>query len=139
MRAKLETGSGIYCIRCVINDRKYVGQSRHIQSRFNAHTRDLRLGKHFAKLLQSDWNLYGYDSFEFYVLCKCDPSSLNSNEQYWIDHFEPEYNRMKSTLWSATYAKPRKDNRYDVDKIDGLEENYEPKVWHRWVYGCGRK
>ena len=80
--------SGIYSILNKKNGKIYVGQSINIRQRFYDHKKHLRKDIHNNKHLQSAWNKYGEDSFEFNVLEPCEPSMLNSNEVWWIEYFD---------------------------------------------------
>ena len=59
---------GLYMIRCIINDKRYYGESGNISSRLSSHKSMLRKGTHANDLLQRDWNIYGENNFEFTVL-----------------------------------------------------------------------
>lgn len=78
---------GIYCIENVINHKKYIGQSADIISRWGKHKNFLRNNKHCNKKLQNAWNLYGEQSFNFYVLEECELDNINDREIYWIDFY----------------------------------------------------
>ncbi len=126
--------AGIYCIRCVVNDKKYVGQASHIKLRINSHLSKLRKGKHSSRELQKDWTNYGDEAFEIYVLCRCDRAELNNSEQYWINKLSANYNTMKITTNFTCSLQTREK----LDYLPGLEEKFVPQKWHRWVYGAGR-
>lgn len=87
--------TGIYYIKNKINGKYYIGQSKDIYSRWIHHKTDLRNGMHHNNHLQSAWNKYGEDNFEFSIIEECDKHDLNVREQYWIltyDSFENGYN-----------------------------------------------
>lgn len=61
----------IYCIRNKINNKKYIGQTalkRGYKYRWYKHKEDLINNKHYNKNLQEDFNKYGMDNFEFFIL-----------------------------------------------------------------------
>lgn len=86
--------SGIYCIMNTINNKKYVGSSKNIYSRWQKHRALLRKGTHWGGHLQNAWNKYGEQSFKFIVLCKCSEEELLIKEQEYINNLKPEYNIM---------------------------------------------
>ena len=86
--------SGIYCIINILNNKKYIGSSRNIYSRWYKHRANLRGGYHPNSYLQSAWNKYGEENFHFLILCRCPEESLLETEQNYIDSLKPEYNIM---------------------------------------------
>lgn len=77
--------TGIYSIRCLANNKIYVGQSKNIYSRYKAHLRELKLNEHTNVILQNSWNKYGPNNFIFKVEEYCSKEELNSKE---IEHFD---------------------------------------------------
>lgn len=59
---------GLYMIRCIQNDLRYYGESSNVSGRLASHRSLLNRQIHPNKYLQSDWNLYAADSFEFTIL-----------------------------------------------------------------------
>lgn len=78
---------GIYCIRNVVNNHRYIGQSVNIKSRKNDHFTALKHGKHFNPRLQAAYTKYGATNFVFEVLEKCTKEQLSDREIFWIAHF----------------------------------------------------
>jgi GIY-YIG catalytic domain-containing protein len=60
--------SGIYQIRNWHTGRVYIGKSADIRGRWLAHRAALDRGLHVNSGLQSDWEVYGADAFDFVVL-----------------------------------------------------------------------
>ena len=61
----------IYCIRNKINNKKYIGQTsekRGYKHRIQSHISLLINNKHYSKNLQEDFNKFGIDNFEFFIL-----------------------------------------------------------------------
>lgn len=56
---------GIYKIENKKNNRVYVGESMHIERRWEKHKDDLNNNSHHSWKLQQDWNVYGKYNFEF--------------------------------------------------------------------------
>jgi group I intron endonuclease len=84
MRVYLCRKIGIYCFENLINNKKYIGQSVHIEARLNAHISMLRGGYDDSLVLQNAWNKYGEDNFKYYILEECFEEELNDKEKYWI-------------------------------------------------------
>jgi group I intron endonuclease len=77
--------SGIYQIRCIANDKIYIGSSVDLRNRWLQHRSSLRLGNHGNQHLQAAWDRYGEDAFEFTILEYVSKDDLLSVEQLWID------------------------------------------------------
>lgn len=80
--------TGIYSITNKINGKRYIGLSVNIRNRWTQHRSDLRYESHANPHLQSAWNKYGEDNFEFEVLESCDENRLEERELFWIDRFD---------------------------------------------------
>lgn len=90
--------SGIYKIENLVSGKIYVGQSRHIKSRFIQHKSELRNGSHYNKHLQYAWDKYGEESFVFSVIEECPIELLNERELYWIDKLDAYNSGYNETL-----------------------------------------
>ena len=58
---------GIYKITNLINNKFYIGSSSDLKKRLYEHRRELNLGVHANKHLQSAWNKYGEENFKFEI------------------------------------------------------------------------
>jgi len=59
---------GLYMVHCVKNDWRYYGESSNVSGRLASHKSLLNRKIHPNQNLQTDWDLYGLDFFEFIVL-----------------------------------------------------------------------
>lgn len=78
----------VYIIKCLVNDKVYVGQTLNLKHRINSHRCDLRKGRGLQKL-QADWNLYGEDNFVFKEIIQCETKrQSNELEKLYIKRFD---------------------------------------------------
>lgn len=84
--------SGIYVIINTINNHKYIGSSVNLYNRIHGHLNRLKNNSAHNKHLQSAWNKYGGENFEYDILEFCNPEIRFEREQYYIDNIKPEYN-----------------------------------------------
>jgi len=95
LNEKIKDSAGIYEIKCLVNDRIYIGSSNSINRRFKIHKLDLTNNNHHNNRLQQDFNKYGISNFNFKiieVLKKYTRDKLYDKEQYYIDNNNPFYN-----------------------------------------------
>jgi len=84
MREKI---CGIYCIENVVDNKKYIGQSRDIETRYSCHKNHLK-NNIDSKYLQHAYNKYGVENFIYYVLELCKIDDLNEGEVSWIEKLQ---------------------------------------------------
>ena len=80
----MSSNCGVYCIRCKVNNKAYIGSSVDIKKRWYRHESLLRMGKHENKLLQEDYDKYGADSFLYTILINCEPQMLTKYENMYM-------------------------------------------------------
>lgn len=74
---------GVYKIRCVVNDRHYIGSTtQSFSKRITHHVSLLRSGKHKNNYLQNTWNKYGEGNFVYEVLEELEEGILESEQSY---------------------------------------------------------
>jgi group I intron endonuclease len=87
--AENESRGGIYAIRNLVTQKKYVGSAICISKRISQHRRQLVSKKHHSIKLQRAWDKYGAAAFEFVVLAIVDDRAmLIPQEQAWIDFLD---------------------------------------------------
>lgn len=79
---------GIYCIRNLINNKVYIGQSLNIKQRIRQHKSQLNLNKHTNSYLQRSCNKYGLSNFEFIIVKECTIDEIDKFEKYYIDKYD---------------------------------------------------
>ena len=62
--------AGVYCITCIVNNKKYIGCSKNIYSRINNHKYSLEKQslKQENQYFIDDFKKYGYEKFNYEVL-----------------------------------------------------------------------
>lgn len=85
----------VYAIRCMKNGKIYIGSTSNLERRLKVHFNDLKSGNKRVYLkkqgyspsaFQNDFDEFGIESFEVYVLEKDLFQGLrNEREEYWID------------------------------------------------------
>lgn len=84
---------GIYAITNLVNGRVYIGSSKNIHHRWITHKCTLRGNKHVNAHLQSAWNKYGEDAFEFSIVKEVPYENLGTEEQTCINEHPLHYNQ----------------------------------------------
>lgn len=83
--------TGIYKITNMINGKSYIGQSIHIEQRWEEHL----YKSSGCSLIKYALHKYGKENFDFSIIEECQQTKLNEREQYWIqfyDSFNSGYN-----------------------------------------------
>lgn len=80
---------GIYLI--TFRNYTYVGSSKDIDKRRRSHLSDLKGNRHHNCIMQSLYNKYGVEDFDFSVL-ESEVEDLFDREKYWIDKLNPNMN-----------------------------------------------
>jgi group I intron endonuclease len=81
----------IYSIRNKENNKVYIGGSTNVFNRLNKHLLELLNNKHCNKVMQKDFNKYGYKSFTFEILDICVELELNKLEKKYINELNPSF------------------------------------------------
>ena len=95
---------GIYMIKCITNDKTYIGSSNDVMRRIKTHKRELENGSHNNLLLQHEYTKYGADKFVFKVLDKdLEEELLLAYEKCYMYKYNSMvkykgYNQMNSTV-----------------------------------------
>jgi group I intron endonuclease len=111
----------IYKIRNVVNNKFYVGSTVNTETRFKAHRRNLRTGKHQSPHMQAAWNKYGEDCFKFEIIEHVENSEdLLKTEQVWLDEHAGKpycYN------WATDASAPMRGKKHTQETLVKIKEN----------------
>jgi group I intron endonuclease len=111
---------GIYKIVNCINNKYYLGSSKHIEKRFKEHIKLLNKNLHHCKHLQSAWNLYGEESFKFTIienLNNIEIDKIRIIEQFYLDSiidWTEVYNTAKDVNKINLNISPTKETREKI-------------------------
>lgn len=100
--------TGVYEIKNIQNNKRYIGSSSNIDRRWREHKTLLIQGNHINNQLQTDWNNSGEINFEFNILEITSKENKLIREQYYIERYktynsEYGYNkRRKNKIKSVT-------------------------------------
>lgn len=128
--------SGVYKIYCKSNEKAYIGSSCDVKRRMQQHKSALRSNRHINEHLQSAWNKYGENNFEFVLLENVEVPNLLEREQFWIDKFlshqrETGFNKCEVSRPTESQLFKRAKS-YIITHPDGKEENIvNLEAWER--------
>lgn len=125
---KINKICGIYCIENIVNGKKYIGQSRDIKHRFSTHKMNLNKNIHANVHLQSAWNMYGAESFKFYIIEECTASDLDDKEIYYIQI----YNSMQDGYNLNAGGQGIPEYKHTPEEIEKMIQIQNPEP----VYQC---
>ena len=105
--------TGIYEIKNIITNCRYIGSAQNFNRRKSGHFSLLRRGKHYNIHLQRAFDKYGEGNFIFNVLENCSEEDLIIREQWYFDNFNPEYN-IAPTAGNSLHRRHTKES---IEKI----------------------
>lgn len=85
-------------IKCLANDKMYIGQSTDIEKRWYEHKKRLNRNNHINNNLQNDWNIYGEDNFKFEIIIECTIDELDELEISYIKKYNTYENGYNYTI-----------------------------------------
>ena len=88
---------GIYKITNNLNGHSYIGQSIHIEHRWQEHKSQYNWERKPNKPLYLAFSKYGIENFTFEVLEECESNKLNIKEKEWIEHYDTYKNGYNQT------------------------------------------
>ena len=115
---------GIYRIRNKKNNRCYIGSSKFIERRLKQHIGRLKQGNHHSNKLQTAWNEYNVDDFEFSIIAVVEESKLAESEIAFIN----QYNSWKDG-YNGTPSSTREPVKLNLIPIKATESIENQKLY----------
>lgn len=97
---------GIYMFENKVNNKKYIGQSRSIETRKRAHyncSLNTSYNGYETKFYRA-LRKYGYNNFEFSILELCSTEELNDREKHFIEFYNSFKNGYNSSIGGDVVA-----------------------------------
>ena len=124
---------GVYEIYCSKSGKRYIGSSKDIDKRWEAHLRGLRAGKHHNYYLQKAYYRYGEDNFVFSLIeIVHDAADLYKTEEKYIKKFK--FNKLFNVLRKPG-AVPKRTSRWMQYCAGGGAQNGVKKEEDEFVWG----
>ena len=101
---------GIYKITNKINGKCYIGQSIHIEQRWDEHLYKTSKGS----LIKYALHKYGKENFLFEIIEECSQEKLNEREQFWIKYYNSFEDGYNLTLGGGGTLKYSVENIYET-------------------------
>jgi group I intron endonuclease len=108
----------VYLITNLMNDKTYVGRSKHFDRRVIEHLTLLRKGTHYNKKLQHSFNKYGEECFSFSKLFESDfEMDCIALEQSEIDSGRHWYNLSSNSSGGGVKSPNLKNREHSLEKL----------------------
>jgi group I intron endonuclease len=123
--------AGVYTIKSLKDNKILVGQSVNAVNRLSQHKFHLRNNTHDNRHLQSAYNKYGVDNFQFQILLTCEEEHLYSEENYWCNLLNAHNHKfgynIKPTHPNGNYRHSKETRLKISEKLKGHKHTEEFK------------
>lgn len=120
----------IYAITNLINNKKYVGQTRkEINKRWSQHLSDRRYTP--DRPLYKEMNEYGVDNFKIRILEECDVDKLNEREVWWIESLDSCNNGYNRTIGGSRQSECTEETKNKIS--EALKDLPRNPTWNNNV------
>lgn len=110
----------IYAIRNITTGKIYIGVSNNPKSRISSHFGQLKSGKHPITSFQDDFELYGVDDFECFILEEFERSDDKESpkEKTEVNGCYPNKDHIREYEWMRKYRTTEEEYGYNTsDRI----------------------
>jgi len=123
----VDINSGIYEIKNIKNNKRYIGSSYQLKYRKRNHFNKLRNNNHPNIYLQKAYNKYGLENFEWRIIEYCNKEQFHEKETYWIDYYKCNNRKFGFNLRIVCENNSRVPGR---GKIVKGSKNHRAKKYH---------
>jgi len=132
--------SGVYKIKCLLDNKVYIGSSININKRIKNHIWKINNNTHRNVHLTNAIKKYGWDSFFFIVIETCEQYELKEREQFWIDKYasykrNKGYNKQQFAYSNIGNSPSLKTRRLISKSSKGIpktaDHNYKNSIAHK--------
>ena len=113
----------IYAIRCKSNGKLYIGRTYRLNERIQVHFQTLKSKKHSSKLMIEDYEKYGRENFEIYIL----EENIPYKDRYKEYEYMKKYNSFDEK-YGYNRGDKNKQNKNKIDYIRALPPNLYQSV-----------
>jgi hypothetical protein len=71
-----KTTPGIFAVRCLMTDERWIGPSRNLEAQQNGIWFQLRMGSHRVAAMQTAWNTHGEDNLVYEIVDRIEDEDL---------------------------------------------------------------
>jgi group I intron endonuclease len=128
---------GIYQLRNIKTNSTYIGKSRNLRNRKNAHFFRLKNNISSNKYMQKDYNVDGKDIFIFEVILYCEKFELKRYEQLIIDLYQPIYNIYVENSTNRQGTRGHK-TKYSISQYFGVSFDKRSNKWTSQIRQDGK-
>jgi group I intron endonuclease len=114
--------TGIYKILNKVNNKVYIGSATNIKKRWRDHKWYLNHNFHHNSHLQSAWNKYGVDAFEFLIILECVVDELLIDEKECIVKYDAFNNNYGYNVNDPEHSFLNKKHTEQTKKILSLQK-----------------
>lgn len=120
--------TGVYKITNTVNGKVYVGSAYVLKKRKSDHFTQLKRNIHGNKHLQSAYNKYGVDAFQFEVLEKCSKDDVLEREDYWMGHYD---SRNRKRGYNMKMASNKKGYRHTDEAKEKIRTSMKTRFFSK--------
>ncbi len=118
---------GVYEIYCMKSEKRYIGSSKDVEKRWEAHLNGLRNGKHHNYYLQKAYYRYGEENFVFSILEETnDIDLLYEIELIYINKFK--FNRLFNVMRKPGEV-PKRESRWMQHNSNKKKKEEKKEEW----------